>query len=1588
MKIFLESQGDRASGQDLEKKIDQALALVQAQTDPENSSRLKTLAEILLGNTPQSYLGPPSARQLAEWINEFLKFIEQRREESAVRIIPFGDKGHSLLLTSCADVPYLVDSIQTFLAQRQIRFQIISHPILRVRRRHGEVTRLAGLAGEGAKESFIVTEIEGVATEQFPDIEQGVRAIFHDALKLHQDQKAINQHLKNMGTLPVMDDARDFMRWLEAGNFMAFSYRRLHVKKTDEGKTVVQEVDGSALGIAPDPMELDCCQERDLAEFKPGFRQRILRESDMVIEEISRSSPVHRADKLIYLGFREPLEKNAWYEHVFLGLFPQTTADEPATAVPALRRRIEMALEALGIPKNCHDYRKTVEIFNTFPKVELFFMEPDELIRTVRSFTLLYRQGAVKVVAASSLAVRGLTLLVIMPRSFYSTEYTTRLENYIGRFFDSPSVSSRIIHISSGYLSLHVSVYPQAEELHLDLDRLERGLTNIARPWAARLRMLLEHEYGDIEGARHWKKYNAGFSREYRTLVHPRFAIRDVRGIENVIETGREVFDLWGPFHDEQEYYRLQYYSPSKSYLNELMPLLENLNLWVIDEVDFSVVLDGQEVFIKSFAVRGDAAATARLSTLREPLLEALGAMRRGEAENDYLNRLLVLTGLSWRQIDVFRGYRNYYFQLGSPFTKRRVAFALIDNPNVALLLFRYFEGRFKVIPEWEDPLRREEEALFPIRQQLLSALESVSDINEDSILRTLFNLIDSTVRTNFFVRQGRQDYFFSFKISAIGIIDMPAPRPMFEIYVHAADMEGIHLRGGKVARGGLRWSDRPDDFRTEILGLMKTQMTKNALIVPVGSKGGFVVKTPFSTREEGGALSKAAYQTLIRGLLDLTDNRVGDQVVRPAGILAYDEEDPYLVVAADKGTAHLPDTANTVSAEYGFWLDDAFASGGSYGYDHKKLGITARGAWECVKRHFRELGVDIQNQPFTVVGIGDMSGDVFGNGMLLSRQIRLLAAFDHRHIFLDPNPDPESSYLERQRLFELPRSSWEDYDAELISEGGGVFSRAAKDIPLSPQVRKWLGVRHESMDAQGLIRLLLTAEVDLLWNGGIGTYVKAGSEKHEEVGDRTNDGLRIDASQLKAKVVGEGGNLGLTQKARIEYALRGGRINTDAVDNSAGVDCSDHEVNLKILMRYLKERDVVTSREERDRLLGSVTDEVCEAVLANNYGQSLCLSLDQNRCRENVEPYLDLSERLENIGMMDRRGEFLPTPKEVRARKKGSYTRPELSILMAYSKMQLYQALLGSDLPEREGVRDYLIEYFPTPFRQRFGEYLTGHPLAREITATVITNHVVDQAGSAFINHLARETGVSLIDALSIYLAFDKILDGPQLRQSLYSLDNRLPARQQYLMLQRLEDTLAQLCRWALDREMEIRPEPDLVAEYRQKALTFAKALGGILPEAEWQQCKAEAAEWEKAGLGPDVGRQVASLSHLEDFLPVVSLADLSGGDLYSVAKIFSDVRKTLEIRDVLQWVRAVQIRDRWDRMAQQTIKSGFSSAAYNLALAVLREADGNPEAFFSRRRQQLKFYRKLMDGVRGVTPVNYNPFTVLISALEGMLP
>jgi glutamate dehydrogenase len=1573
------------------QKIKEIHSFFDKKSEIQKKQFLKILSALLL--TPESFLFTVSTHCAASLIAHFFTFIEKRETEVAVGCLPFPEKTGVLMLINAPDTSYLIDSLQTLQESEGLTFQLVAHHALMIKRHGKEIIDLGEVSGLGSKELFIILKLKEATKEYLEKFSATIRGILSEALNVQRNKNSLIARLHYLEQIPALKPWENFLNWVRRGAFIPFSYHCFVVNIKPDGQLDTQELSCERLGLSLDSLLGQTPTKEDFSPLLAILHpEEIQRELPVLVQRTGVKSSLYRAEPLIYIGFKEPLEKGASKEHAFIGLFSESVFMGTLVDVSPLQDKVEQALEQLHLSPDDYQYHKLIEVFSLFPKIELFFMGQMQLQIIARSLLpFLYRSDIVKSLILTSPSPTRISTLILIPKKFFDEFSLTGIENYLCRELTATLENFQVIRgTSNHYLSLHLTLIPQQEEAHIHINRLESALTKIAQPWGYKLQVLLEEAMGKEQGEALWNKYQKGFPPEYRVLISPQAALQDIRGIEKILKTGQQFIDLWDSHSDlPKGNYRLQFYDIREHFLDKLMPLLENLGLRVIDQVQFQIKVENRKLFIKSFVVKAARDTAKPLFSLRTNLLAALTALFRGEVDNDPLNELLVLTGLSWKEIDIFRGYRNYYFQLGTLFNRSRFHQSLNHNPQIASLLWRYFEARFCPDSHRDDPIRREEEGLLPIRLELAAALKLVTDVNEDRILRTLFNLIDATVRTNFYRRQAQKDYFLAFKISSLGVIDMPAPRPLYEIYVHSATMEGIHLRGGYVARGGLRWSDRPDDFRTEILGLMQTQMMKNALIVPVGAKGGFIVKRPFSTRDEGAKLAKHAYITFIQGLLDLTDNRDGATISRPPEVVVYDENDPYLVVAADKGTAHLSDTANEVAKKYHFWLDDAFASGGAFGYDHKKLGITARGAWECVKRHFRELGQDIQTHPFTVIGIGSMDGDVFGNGMLLSGQIRLLAAFGAEHIFIDPDPDPEISYRERKRLFDLPGSTWNDYDRALISAGGGVYLRQAKDIPLSPQVRHWLEIRHQFMDGEGLIRLLLTTPIDLLWLGGIGTYIKASTEKHLDVGDRANDAVRIDASLVQARVVGEGANLGFTQRGRIEYALAGGYINRDAIDNSGGVDLSDHEVNLKILFDHLIKEKIVTCRKEQNNWLEKVKGEVCQEVLANNYSQSLCLSLDRQRCLRDTEPFMELADRLESAGLLDRLADAFPQRKEVLARYGEGLTRPELAVLMSYSKMQLYQALLEQpDFLSSPFLQGFIISYFPQAINDRFANHLYDHPLGKEITATVLCNTIIDQSSCTFLTWLEELKDTTINNLVITYLVFDKVLAGNDLRAQIYRLDNAIPASRQYALLLQIEDMLASFCHWTLDQDKQITADEKYLSLLRHYLEEHEQYQEKNLPESERQILSEKIVKLQEEGFTPDISRRIALLNYLVDFPLLVDLTKASRENFSAVANTYKEVFTYLGYPEMKELLNQVPVRNRWERRAKTILGEQLRTYLASLTLAILATPDRNVIIFFTARTHQQKLlkYQKIQEELREAPPTDLLPFTVLSRALEAL--
>ncbi|GAB4262285.1 MAG: NAD-glutamate dehydrogenase [Methylomicrobium sp.] len=1562
MKIYLKAGNLVLKASRQRRKLQAVRHILENHHDQPNRRFLIKLAEVLL--FPDSYFVALPAAVSASLITSLFELLSRDTEAHTVETLTLDNDPHRFVAISCSNLTHVVDSLLVLQNDPQLPFQVLAHPVLTVNRQGGSVVNLESNGTSGGRLLLIVLRLEAVEENFKAQLIEKIDAIVTWAERLDRDRLRLKESFANLNEQPEFSAYRALIDWLEQRAFIPFMTHTVSTAEHDLDKTV-------------DAAYQSLCIGQSVASgsaFRREMRAALLREQVLTVQTLPLKSPLINDQPLTYLGFKRLSANGVNVETGFFGVFDDTELGSACSNIPFLQRKIERTLELHKIPENSYEYLQLKEIFNLFPKIDLFlldFPQLDLLIQSLKRY--LYRPEGIKLLILAGAGSERLSALIVIPTPLFNESIEQTLQDNVALVLDSAIEQTRKILPSGGpYLGLHLLLKPNKAELSIDVDQLDRELNKSIRPWSAALGKLVERAFGKSEGGRLWQKYRQVFPQGYQISMPPRHAVKDILLIEELDNAADMTVGLLSP-STQVEHYRLHFCSRQERYLDEYIPILENFGLRVMDQVQFPLRVDGKTVYIKSFSIGAAKVEHADFKRLKMPLLEAIKAVFGGKAENDELNSLLILAGMTWQQIDVLRAYRNYYLQLGFATTSTSFNQALLANPEATAALFDYFETRFRPDPELGDTMQREERLLFPLRLRLLESLGHVTDINHDKILRTLFNLIDATMRCNFHVRQHRDDFFVAFKINSLGIIDMPTPKPQNEIYVHAVDMEGIHLRGGKIARGGIRWSDRPDDFRTEILDLMQTQMSKNALIIPKGAKGGFVVKSvaaPLSFKEAG----RQAYVKLIRGLLDLTDSYVEDHAVGLPGIVSYDDYDPYLVVAADKGTAQFSDLANSVSAEYRFWLGDAFASGGSNGYNHKTLGITARGAWECVKRHFREIGKDIQNEPFTVVGIGSMDGDVFGNGMLLSRHIRLLAAISGRHIFIDPDPsDLEKSYLERKRLFDLPGSTWDDYDRSLLSEGGGVYSRDAKDIALSPQLRKWLGIRYKSLDGASLIRYLLTAPVELLWLGGIGTYVKASGEKHEEVGDRNNDDVRVDATHLRAAVVGEGANLGFTQQARIEYALAGGRIDTDAVHNSAGVDTSDHEVNLKILLTGLQKKNVLSDYRQQFEAL---TDEVCASVLSNNYKQSLCLSLEQSRVHCNAEPYLLLSERLEGAGVLDRAVEAFPSYKEVMARPGQMISRPEFAVLMAASKIQLTQELMDrADLIATADYDRYLYHYFPEPIRRNYREHLANHPLALAIKATVISNKIVNQAGCVALTW-HNDYG-PVIDSVTCYLTFDEVLEADRVREQIYRLDNRVPTERQHALLLQLENRLAEFCRWALMSGHAIRPDAKTLDTYR--------ACLAVWGDARRQSDTAEEAE----GIPAALLERIAFIASLSDFPQIVALAAESGSDFAKVRHVFTEIAAYLQLDRLLEQLSQIPLNNHWERKVFNNLSSEIKQIQGRLTVAVLSSGNFDVKAYFSDTRNKPKVvrYQRVFQEVSRSALNSLLPYLMLNKALNNLL-
>jgi glutamate dehydrogenase len=1635
--------------------VDSILSVLSAQLSGTRLRDAHTFAAEFLRRIPAEDLAARSAAEWAALVLDALEFSRERRAGTAkVRVFSpvagdgaagAADPTRSIVEVVTDDMPFLVDSVGVRIANSGLQLHTVIHPIYRIARDPGGNLLSLGTddATAGVSESVMHFEIDRVGgAGELEKLKQGIAATLEDVRASVDDWSAMRKKMLAIAddlpkrTLPIDADgiaeAQEFLRWVTEDNFTFLGYREYEVAKAGNDE-VLKAVEGSGLGILRGeerslaPRSLRTLVAKDLPQS--GSMDAI------ILTKTNARASVHRPGYMDYIGVLA-FDANGVpvAEQRFLGLFTSGAYMRRPQDVPLVRRKVDAVMRRSGFRRDSHSGKALRHILEMLPRDELFQCTDDELFTTVTGILALQERARTRLFIRRDKYGRFYSCLVYLPRDRFNSEVRERVETTLKRALHGERIDSSIQVGESPLANLHLIVRPKpGDKASYDTTDLESKIAQIVRNWHDELRDTLVQKHGEEKGMKLASRYGRALPAGYIEEVTPHLAAADVEMAASLRDADDIRLNLYRSRRKADTLHLKVFRLGGDIALSDVIPVLENMGLKVLTEHLYEIDVDGSALYIQDIEVQPAQRFDFDLEQVRDLFQTAFERIWRGVAENDAFNKLILGAQLDWRQVSVLRGYAKYLLQTGVPFSQTYMEDTLNRYPAIAGLLIELFEAGFdpkresagkaaneaarkrlakelqtlispeviKAHPRLVDELtaaRTEPRAqqISVIIAAIKVLLDQVASLDEDRILRAYLSVIGATLRTNYFqTRNSAPHDCISFKFDSAKVPDLPKPRPYREIFVYGSRVEGVHLRFGPVARGGLRWSDRREDFRTEVLGLVKAQMVKNTVIVPVGSKGGFFVKRPPASGERDAVLAEgiACYRMFINGLLDITDNLVEGNVAHPQDVVRHDADDPYLVVAADKGTATFSDIANAVSAEHGYWLGDAFASGGSAGYDHKKMGITAKGAWESVKRHFRALGRDCQTQDFTVVGVGDMSGDVFGNGMLLSRHIRLLAAFDHRHIFLDPDPDTAASFAERERMFALPRSSWADYDAKLISKGGGVFARTLKSVPVSPEACRALGIDENTtqMTPTALMNAILKAPVDLLWNGGIGTYVKAESETNADVGDRANNALRVKGKELRCKVVGEGGNLGLTQKGRIEAAHHHVLLNTDFIDNSAGVDTSDHEVNIKILLNDAVQRGEMTI-EQRNTLLAAMTDEVERLVLSDNYRQNQAITVMEHLSVHRLGSKAHFIRTLEAQGLLDRQIESLPSDGELEERKTRhqGLTRPELSILLSYAKIVLYQQLLDSDVPEDAHLSKELARYFPVPLQEKYAEHMQRHRLRREIIATAVTNSMVNRMGATFTLRMQEDTGQPPAAIAKAFTAVREVIDARSLWADIEALDGTVSEAVQTDALLKIWDLLRNLTRWLLNHRGIALDIAGIVARYAPGVAALRAALPAVLTPTGRADYDVDVEKWQGMDIPEAIAERLAAVPVLGAALDIVEVAHESGRPVDRVASIFFELSQALEIDSLRRQIESLPVESRWHAQARGSLRDELAAQHRALVTQILASAPpGAPNrvnAWLERDDPSLKFTLGMLAEIRTQT-VDYPIASVALRRLAQLV-
>jgi len=1615
--------------------VRQVLSLAHQSVKETHRDRIESYVRAYCRAIPPEVLSEVEPHVLLSFVMERFAFLEEdfartvkvTIHDPETTLLGSEETPSTVIETRLPDCKFIIRTIKSFIRQQGLQLQFVLHPIHGVIADQGQITGIDDTRGQ--KMSQVYLQVSPIAPDKREALRQDLAHRLELTLKVNQDRADMMGRFdevraamctlagldpaspspRESQTLPIIRDvgrteislaaasqreldateAVALIDWFKDDNFVMLGYAYFpNVAAKDAGN-------GNGRAHIEHGRGLFAANDRKILEEVIGeiVATRRAREEVYSFYRTDFVTTVRSVAQVRYFGIAQfGADGKVAGEHVFVGQLSTKALKQANRRVPVARNRIKEVMRRSDEATGSYAYTKTQAILDSMPLEDLFYWNIDEIKKVAEQFRIQESKDQARVFVWRRVGGRRITVVCIVPRMRYSEELREEASQEIRKFLQVPNLREyRQETDDESPIRLHFTVgkyRPGVTEA--DLEALTEALEHSLESWGDHLRSLIFKRYRgrDASGAHSksamylattataqeiWTRYGSRFPESYQSILPPDIALLDIGLMEKLDETEGLRVAFVPIVQNGVRHTSLRIVSRNELLLNDVVPTLHRMALRttsrLAERLDVDPSHPGPEVFVTGFEVSGRDGKKIE----DDPSLERLGAILQrvllGQLLDDRLLGLGYLAGLDWKQIDLLITYRNYFLQVFQQFGVQSVDDTLLKHPTFASMLVEYFQTKFGTERK-ETPAERADKLLPVIVYKYEEGLQKVTVIQEDLILRYFLDLMEATRRTNFY-RPGRGDTI-SIKIESALVEHMPRPCPMFEIYVHAPGVEGIHLRGGKVARGGLRHSDRADDFRTEVLGLQRTQALKNVIIVPQGAKGGFVTRKVSPTREE----ARVQYEVFISGLLDVTDNYVGHRIVPPPGVLRYDEDDPYLVVAADKGTAHLSDTANGISQRYKFWLDDAFASGGSAGYDHKVMGITSRGGWTNVERHFREMGIDIRKTSIKVAGVGDMAGDVFGNGMLLNDQMRLVAAFNHKHVFIDPNPDAMTSYAERRRLFMTPGTQWSDYNPKLISTGGGVFERAAKEIRLSAEAKKLLGLTGKIVTGPDIVRAILALEVDLMWFGGIGTYVKASSESHGEVGDKVNDNVRISASDLKAKVIGEGANLAITQRARTEYGMAGGRHNTDAIDNSAGVDCSDHEVNLKILLAPLMASGTLP-RDKRDVLLRELEPDVGAACVQDNYLQAALLSMESMRSKKGGEIFLDVLSYLDKHGL-SRRAEHMPPDEDLRGWIKTGKGVPRnlLAVLVAHTKNDLYERVLGSRIPDVPLFQPFLFSYFPPSAAQKYADQVKKHQLRREIIATVVTNAIINQAGCTLLVALAKETNAPFDELVVRYFIIDELLGGKAFRTAVHGADYLIPSAEQYTALMAFEETHRKLLRWWSWNENSWKLAPEEVEKIKPRFEAATTALIAALDPPAKLVYEARIAELVQKGFSAEVATALARAPMAREAFAVLAAVRDAKASLDTAAPGFHRVGKDLHV-DAFEEILATQVPSNvWERKFAATLERDAANVRHRAIGRMAVEKD-----FVEKHREQLD---RISDGLTMVRQLGGHGLIPLSLILE----